>query len=295
MELGARIFRLRTQKHLSQDELAGALGVSRQSVSKWENDASVPELDNLVQMSELFGVSLDELVKGAPAPAPAEPPGPAGPPVPAEPPASAGPGRCLVKIAGVILLCLGGLAVFFLLGLGGGVFSLLLALPFVGCGAVCLTARRRAGLWCAWTVWLCVELYLRWATGLSWQTILMTPVWTPEMNYTRLAIGWVMAVIPLLLMALSVRSFGGAGRPRRAKPLACLGAWAAALGAWLLRTGLYSWFFAQYRMDHTSINPRLEAALFWTRTLGDWSLAALLCTALVFTLALWRQRRQPGA
>lgn len=64
MTLGERLVRLRNQKGLSQDALAEALGVSRQSVSKWETDASVPELDKLVKLSSLFGVSLDELVQG---------------------------------------------------------------------------------------------------------------------------------------------------------------------------------------------------------------------------------------
>ena len=65
MTLGERLARLRNQKGLSQDALAEALGVSRQSVSKWETDASIPELDKLVRLSGLFGVSLDELVSGS--------------------------------------------------------------------------------------------------------------------------------------------------------------------------------------------------------------------------------------
>lgn len=64
MTLGERLVRLRNQKELSQDALAEMLGVSRQSVSKWETDASVPELDKLIRLSDLFEVSLDELVKG---------------------------------------------------------------------------------------------------------------------------------------------------------------------------------------------------------------------------------------
>lgn len=62
MDLGENIYRLRKEKGLSQDALAEALEVSRQSVSKWENNASVPELEKLVKMSEIFGVTLDELV-----------------------------------------------------------------------------------------------------------------------------------------------------------------------------------------------------------------------------------------
>lgn len=65
MNLGESIRTLRGEKHLSQNDLADTLGVSRQSVSKWETEGAVPDLDKLVAMSELFGVTLDELVKGA--------------------------------------------------------------------------------------------------------------------------------------------------------------------------------------------------------------------------------------
>ena len=68
MSLGKNVSRLRGERELSQDDLAAALGVSRQSVSKWETDGSVPELDKLVKLSQLFGVSLDELVLDRPAP-----------------------------------------------------------------------------------------------------------------------------------------------------------------------------------------------------------------------------------
>ena len=64
MKLQENLIRLRKQKGLSQEELAYQLGISRQSVSKWESGTSVPELERLVEISELYGVSLDELVKG---------------------------------------------------------------------------------------------------------------------------------------------------------------------------------------------------------------------------------------
>ena len=71
MNLGETIYRLRTGRGMSQDALAGALDVSRQSVSKWENNAAVPELDKLLKLSEIFGVTLDELVgRETPAPPP---------------------------------------------------------------------------------------------------------------------------------------------------------------------------------------------------------------------------------
>ena len=64
MKLSEQIVRLRTRLGLTQGDLADRLEVSRQSISKWETGASVPELDKLLKMAELFGVSLDELVTG---------------------------------------------------------------------------------------------------------------------------------------------------------------------------------------------------------------------------------------
>ena len=66
MTLGQNICRLRTERGLSQGDLADALEVSRQSISKWETDASVPELEKLLRLSELFHITLDELVKETP-------------------------------------------------------------------------------------------------------------------------------------------------------------------------------------------------------------------------------------
>lgn len=63
MTLGEKIYRLRTEQGFSQETFGDKLGVSRQSVSKWETDQSVPELDKIVAISELFGVSTDHLLK----------------------------------------------------------------------------------------------------------------------------------------------------------------------------------------------------------------------------------------
>ncbi len=63
MTLGEKIYRLRTELGLSQETFGEQLGVSRQSVSKWETDQSVPELDKIVAISEFFGVSTDQLLK----------------------------------------------------------------------------------------------------------------------------------------------------------------------------------------------------------------------------------------
>ena len=63
MILGEKIAVLRKQNGWSQEDLAEQLQISRQSVSKWESGASIPDLDRIVKLSALFGVSTDYLLK----------------------------------------------------------------------------------------------------------------------------------------------------------------------------------------------------------------------------------------
>lgn len=64
MELGKQIKKYRHEAHLSQDELANRIYVSRQTISNWENDKSYPDVNSLVLLSEIFQISLDKLIKG---------------------------------------------------------------------------------------------------------------------------------------------------------------------------------------------------------------------------------------
>ena len=73
MTLAEKILSLRTQRGMSQDDLAEKLEVSRQSVSKWETAQSTPDLDKIIRLADLFGVSVDELVRDGEAPQPPEP------------------------------------------------------------------------------------------------------------------------------------------------------------------------------------------------------------------------------
>lgn len=63
MEFSEKLTTLRKQAGLSQEQLADRLGVTRQSVSKWESGAALPELVKLISLSEMFDISLDYLVK----------------------------------------------------------------------------------------------------------------------------------------------------------------------------------------------------------------------------------------
>lgn len=64
MEFNNKLYELRKQRGLSQEELAGKLNVSRQTVSKWELGDSTPDMEKLIAISDLFEISLDELVLG---------------------------------------------------------------------------------------------------------------------------------------------------------------------------------------------------------------------------------------
>lgn len=158
MNLGENIYKLRTEKNMSQGDLADALEVSRQSVSKWENNSAVPELEKLMKMAQLFGVSLDELVTGTNSTQDA-------PPTPQPTPVRESTRRLTTaQILGIILLAFGGLCliVFTVVGIFVGMLllGLAIALPFLLCGLICLLCKHNIGLKCTWSVYLCIFVFL---------------------------------------------------------------------------------------------------------------------------------------
>lgn len=64
MELGEQLQKLREQKNMSREELAQEMNVSRQAVYKWENNKGYPDIENLIKLSNLYNITLDELIKG---------------------------------------------------------------------------------------------------------------------------------------------------------------------------------------------------------------------------------------
>ncbi len=144
MNLGETIYRLRTERNMSQGDLADALEVSRQSVSKWENGNAVPDLEKLIKISELFGITLDALVGRD---ASCQPEISTSSPV-----AENAPRISVQKIVGIILLCTGFVFLSFSLSAENGsvvISQLLLAVLFVICGAICLKFQKHAGFLCA--------------------------------------------------------------------------------------------------------------------------------------------------
>lgn len=63
MKFNEKLQDLRRERGLSQENLADIMGVSRQSVAKWESGSNYPEVDKLIELSNIFGVSIDKLLK----------------------------------------------------------------------------------------------------------------------------------------------------------------------------------------------------------------------------------------
>lgn len=63
MKFNEKLIQLRKENKLTQDQLAEKLNISRQSVSKWENEHGYPDIANLIKISDLYNLSLDELLK----------------------------------------------------------------------------------------------------------------------------------------------------------------------------------------------------------------------------------------
>ena len=160
MKLSEKILSLRTARGLSQGDLAEKLEVSRQSVSKWETGQSVPDLDKIIKIADLFGVTVDELVREGEKPEPPE----SEPQVvyvqaPKEPcrPQSAFVCGVIAEVLAVALLALG-LA-------GGADECILIGLICLVAGLPLLLAKKHP--------WL----ILGWTAVILWYVI-MNPWWT---------------------------------------------------------------------------------------------------------------------
>lgn len=275
MSLGETIYRLRTEKSLSQGDLAEMLEVSRQSISKWENNSAVPDLEKIIRLSEIFEVSLDELVKGEEAPKR----------VLTETEASQDkkkeggfPPR---KIAGTILFCMAFLVVMFFLVAGGGLAGFIFALPFLTCGILCFALKKNVGLWCAWDLYVLFDLYMSYATGISRASVLHTLQWTPEMNYMRLAFAWFAVISLAVMIIVTVVRFGKEPFDTEQKGRRKLiGAWAILL---LIQTVAMLWprtnFFSYILANIVSMGTVYQLISI----VISWAKIVTFTVALVFT------------
>ncbi len=145
MNFGEKIYELRTKKNLSQGDLADKLDVSRQSVSKWENDTAVPDLDKLMKLCDVFEISLDELTGR-------------------EKPKETSLNKIEEIKSGLTKTQLIGCILF-----GVGIVCALLPYGFLVAplliiyGIICLTVKKNPWYWCAWVTFIPLLFVIRWA------------------------------------------------------------------------------------------------------------------------------------
>lgn len=269
MSLGERIYTLRTEKQMSQGDLADALEVSRQSISKWETNGSVPELDKLVKLSEIFGISLDELVLNK-----------------KQTTSIPNPETKVIyvdrvehnstkKTAGIVLLCFAGLLWLMIALLGDFVAGLVLAAPLVFCGLICMLVKKNAGLWCFWVIYLFVEIYLRFATGVNWQFVLQPRFYTG--NWTiQLIVAWIVLVVFLTLTLITaIRSWKDNPSSLRSNVIGTFSSLAIYAITWFVMV------LPAHEAESAVVYPQ---SYRYVSVISDWIRSIIFAVALVFTV-----------
>lgn len=165
MNLSEKIITLRTNHNMSQGDLAEKLNVSRQSVSKWETGASIPDLEKLIAMSELFQITLDELVKGDGTDADtsgqsaSQQGGPAPQVIYVQTPVENTGISSTQRAVGFILLVTGIICILLeLISSTDGLLAILGAYIIL-CSIICLVAKKNAGMKIAWMTAISLFLF----------------------------------------------------------------------------------------------------------------------------------------
>ncbi|QNO15338.1 helix-turn-helix transcriptional regulator [Alkalicella caledoniensis] len=193
MNLGEKILDLKTKSNMSQGDLADTLNVSRQSVSKWETNTSVPELDKLLKMSDIFNVSLDELARGRKTISESNN-------VVNKEQTSGFPLR---KIIGLGLLGVG-FIIFAVLLVVDLLMASILALPFIITGLITSLVRRHAALYCGWALYIMLYWYFRSFTAVRILDIFNILMYLTG-NISLIIIDWIMAIALVALLTRTSR------------------------------------------------------------------------------------------
>lgn len=210
MTFGERLYQLRKEKKMSQEELAERLEVSRQSVSRWENGSAAPDFDKTVRISEIFGVTTDYLIKGevqAPASAPPEAPQKEFP--------------FWRKVLSAVLLTLGGLSLLYGILFGGYLeYYLLFPLPLLSCGLFCLFSKKYTPLKCWWSLFWCGTSYLYVSFSWSWSLAFLIFRKIPAQMKRYILPGWILLFLLIALVLYTARTLRKKAIQNRKKHLA---------------------------------------------------------------------------
>lgn len=285
MTLGERIMTLRMNLQMSQSDLAEALDVSRQSISKWETDSSTPELEKLVALCNIFGVTMDMLVR--------ENDWTEGKEEPREESQrtmSDANRQEIVhvvrvetrKIIGILLFACSLVCMVIGSFAGDLIAGFLLGLPFIICGIICLVCKNRIGLWCAWVAYLYAEVFLRFATGVSSGFVIAF-----LQGHVEFGVNIIVSIAEILLIiglaAVTVWSFRNQDiRPAMNNPIWLVAGWAAFL---LIRGGL------GILMKLIMAQSGAQTAYLLYIMIKDWILYSVMVLLLIWTYHWWKARK----
>ena len=232
MTLAEKILALRTAQNLSQGDLAEKLDVSRQSVSKWETNQAVPELDKIIKLADLFGVTVDELVREGDAPQPR--------PAQAEEPRASKPERAAVyaqwrfspiQTLGILLIA-GGAMMMMLAAFAGGDPLLFIGGVLAIFGVPLLLAKEHGFLIDGWMAWTAGYVLLHtpvmmgqwysplWGFRLMWMALNTTGSFSPPVMLLFYLAYLAIAVLSILLPIATIRLAWKCWSVRREAPAA---------------------------------------------------------------------------
>lgn len=197
MTLGEKISKLRTTNKMSQGDLAEKLNVSRQSISKWETNASVPELDKLILLSDLFGITLDDLVRSDDLEASDDREEDVPPSPPQQTQIVIQHSLTTQKIVGFILLALGLLCCLIALFAGSGL--LIIGGYIIFCSVICLLVKKYAGLIIGWITMIQAIVLTPYFTGVR-----MFSVFNPGYYRHGFGINQIISIVMWLLIAVLI-------------------------------------------------------------------------------------------
>ncbi len=260
MTLGEKIAKLRTMRNMSQSDFAEQIKVSRQSVSKWETDASIPELDKLIQISNFFGITLDELVKEyhvenekshaeteihlhSKTKEPAD-----------SKTASFEHARIhsTQRTIGFILLAVGlfGLLIGFLTL---NILIIIITAYMILCGILCLIVKRRVGIFIGWITFLPLAFLMRFVTASSMHAVFIPYFYFHAESFSPfiLVFSYLMWVFFITLFFLTLQ------KTRLQKYRFLLLGW---IILYYTRGSLFGFFPALFHFERTVSDPLLTAS-----------------------------------
>lgn len=303
MKLHEKIYRLRTEKKLSQGDLAEILDVSRQSVSKWETGASIPDLDKLVKMSDLFGVTMDFLVREEIEEMDAKVSNPIEHTHEEDEKREIPQNTVIVKEAFPIRKLFGALLFF------SALIFLFLAWPLsvfaAVLGVLCFVFRKHTLLWCTWFTYFSLDIFLINGTGIN-RRVIFSPYAYSEWGI-RILVHWGYLLLLVALIAWTVYTFRRVRynvTPRR--KIGFVLGWITAVGVLPIVDFTLSWLVSKKLTELTEasggvfiVNSEIyEQYSSYVRLMSavsfvtEWGQIIVLPILLVITVSWIRMRRE---